>query len=115
MQYTNVSWYEIFNVYCDFYNIYYCILKIIQFISLNICESFVTSILAIHCIWNDWIIGECSATCGTGTRINNRTKLVEEEHGGTCTGKYTETEECKIKECPGKVIYQMGRHDYTLI
>ena len=59
-------------------------------------------ILAIHCVWDDWILGECSKTCGTGTRIDTRVKLVEEANGGTCTGPFTETKACKIQECPGK-------------
>ena len=62
----------------------------------NIC-----SFLAIHCEWDGWVLGECSAECGTGTRVNTRIKLIEEANGGTCTGEPTETEECKIKECPG--------------
>ena len=57
--------------------------------------------LAIHCEWNDWILGECSQTCGTGTRTNTRTKSIVEEHGGTCTGQTSEIESCNIQECPG--------------
>ena len=56
---------------------------------------------AIHCVWDDWIVGECSKTCGTGTRKNTRTKLVVETNGGTCSGQPTETEECILQECPG--------------
>ena len=48
------------------------------------------------------MIGECSTACGIGTRVKTRTKLVEEENGGTCTGKTEELETCKIKECPSK-------------
>jgi len=59
----------------------------------NICP-------AIHCEWNDWVLGECSAECGTGTQINTRTKSVEEANGGTCSGQPTEELECKLKECP---------------
>merc|ERR1711936_783254 len=39
---------------------------------------------AVHCIWDEWILGECSTTCGAGTRTNTRVKLVEESNGGTC-------------------------------
>merc|ERR1712020_514836 len=56
---------------------------------------------AIHCVWNDWVSGECSATCGVGSKVNTRTKLVEEANGGSCTGQFTETEECNLQECPG--------------
>ena len=59
---------------------------------------------AIDCEWNDWIFGECSKSCGTGTRINNRTKAVEEANGGTCDGESTETEECNAEPCPGMLI-----------
>ena len=58
--------------------------------------------LAIHCKCGDWVIGSCSAECGTGTRIDTRVKDVEEANGGTCTGKTTKTVHCKEKECPGK-------------
>ena len=34
--------------------------------------------LAIHCVWDNWVIGTCSAECGPGTRTNTRVKLVEE-------------------------------------
>ena len=61
--------------------------------------------LAIHCEWNDWVLGECSELCGTGTQINTRTKKVVEQNGGTCTGQPTEQVECKIKECPGILLH----------
>ena len=56
---------------------------------------------AIHCEWDEWTIGECSKTCGTGTRLNNRTKVVEEVNGGTCDGQPSEIEECNPEPCPG--------------
>ena len=56
---------------------------------------------AIHCVWDNWVIGNCSAECGVGTRENTRVKLVEESNGGTCTGNSTETLECQEQECPG--------------
>ena len=57
--------------------------------------------VAIDCEWSEWSIGNCSAECGTGARIKNRTKLVQEINGGSCIGKANETEACKTKECPG--------------
>ena len=60
---------------------------------------------AIHCVWDDWVSGECSKTCGTGIQINTRTKKVVEKDGGTCTGTSTEEKECKIKECPGSLLH----------
>jgi len=55
---------------------------------------------AIHCEWDEWEIGECSKTCGSGIRTNTRSKLVVEEHGGTCSGESIEYEECSTVECP---------------
>ncbi len=55
---------------------------------------------AIHCEWDEWVIGECSDSCGTGTRTNTRTKLVDEANGGTCTGQPSEIEECNTNPCP---------------
>ena len=59
----------------------------------------------MHCKWNDWVHGQCSETCGFGAQINTRTKKVEEQHGGICTGQSTEIKECKLKECPGISLY----------
>ena len=57
--------------------------------------------LAINCQWSNWILGECSNTCGTGFRTDTRTKLVEEENGGACIGQSTKIESCNIQTCPG--------------
>ena len=59
------------------------------------------SISAVDCVWGEWILGECSTTCGIGSRLNTRIKLVEEVNGGSCAGQSTETEDCKLQECPG--------------
>ena len=59
---------------------------------------------AIHCEWDTWVEGECSAECGVGTKTNTRVKLVTEANGGTCDGQPTETLECKDKECPSKYL-----------
>jgi len=53
----------------------------------------------IHCEWNDWVLGECSDSCGTGTRTNTRTKSVVEANGGTCTGQNSEVEACNTNPC----------------
>ena len=57
--------------------------------------------LAIDCQWDDWVYGNCSKTCGSGTRTNTRIKSIVEENGGTCDGNFTETEACNINPCPG--------------
>ena len=66
------------------------------------CFKFDLLGVAIHCVWDEWVPGECSAECGTGTRTNTREKLIEEANGGICTGEPTEILACKIKECPSK-------------
>merc|ERR1712223_1694865 len=59
------------------------------------CPSSCDTCPAIHCIWDNWKVGTCSAECGPGTRINTREKLVEESNGGTCTGENKEILECQ--------------------
>ena len=66
----------------------------------TMCPGLCDTCPAVHCEWDDWVEGDCSAECGTGTRTNTRVKLVEESNGGTCTGKPTEMLVCKDKECP---------------
>jgi len=61
-----------------------------------------TNPFAVHCEWNDWVYGECSDSCGTGTRTDTRNKLVIEAHGGHCTGQPTKIEECNTTPCPSK-------------
>ena len=57
--------------------------------------------ISVDCEWGDWVEGDCSATCGTGQQNNTRTKLVEEAHGGNCTGESTNVTSCVVVECPG--------------
>ena len=57
---------------------------------------------SIDCEWNAWVVGRCSATCGTGIRTRTRTKQLEEQNEGKpCVGNPKETETCKIKDCAG--------------
>ena len=70
------------------------------------CHSIIE--IAVPCQWSAWNLGECSETCGAGTRKNNRTKLVEEEHGGNCKGDPVEIQQCNDQECPGNIeIYSI--------
>ena len=46
-------------------------------------------------------MGECSKTCGRGTRLNTRTKKVEEVNGGICEGESTISDSCNTEDCPG--------------
>ena len=60
----------------------------------------------VHCEWNDWIIGDCSVSCGGGNRTNIRTENVTAQHGGDeCEGTKTIEESCNVQECPGYRFY----------
>ena len=55
----------------------------------------------VNCEWRDWKIGECSQTCGGGTRANIRDHDIEAAFGGMeCSGPASITESCNIQECP---------------
>jgi len=56
----------------------------------------------IHCELSDWSPwGDCSTTCGKGTRSRNRHVSVKAQHGGkTCEDALKASEECKDEECP---------------
>ena len=61
----------------------------------------------VDCEWNPWVLGECSESCGKGTRIDTRTKNVTEAHGGECETVDTLdtiTEDCNLQECPGNLM-----------
>ena len=58
----------------------------------------------VNCEWNDWIIGDCSQSCGGGTRNLTRTINQTALYGGDeCPDKdVTSIEEsCNVEECPG--------------
>lgn len=56
-----------------------------------------------NCEWNEWQLGECSVSCGGGTRMDTRTKAKVEAYGGTCEDNGNQREvECNIEECPRK-------------
>ena len=59
---------------------------------------------AVHCEWNDWVIGECSKSCGEGIRTNTRSVKTTAEHGGKeCDGSTSIEEHSNTEECPGRV------------
>ena len=62
----------------------------------------------VDCEWNEWQVGECSVTCGDGSRTNSRTKKVKESDGtvedGTCEGDETMVEDCNTQDCPRKFL-----------
>jgi hypothetical protein len=54
----------------------------------------------VDCQWGDWILEECSVSCGGGQQTNNREKLTIELFGGEpCQGEATEVKECNVDEC----------------
>ena len=56
----------------------------------------------VDCIWENWVIGECSENCGGGFQIDSRKKLQKELYGGNpCAGNSTRQIECNTDECPG--------------
>ena len=59
------------------------------------------------CVWNDWELGECSATCGGGTRDDARTKKTEAKYGGSCSKVCERTKPCNTDKCPRKCIIKI--------
>ena len=57
-----------------------------------------------HCAWEDWVIGDCSVTCGGGTRTNTRTSKASAANGGVVCNEETISidEDCNVHPCPGK-------------
>ena len=70
--------------------------------------------ILVDCEWGGWVEGDCSTTCGTGQKINTRTKLIEEAYGGNCTGESTEVLSCLLVECPGMYLSLTTDKKYTL-
>ena len=59
----------------------------------------------VDCEWNYWKFGECSVTCGGGTRIDYRTIKAKEMYGGTCDPMGNQREvPCNKEACPRKAI-----------
>ena len=57
----------------------------------------------VHCEWNDWVLGECSKSCGGGLLTQTRQVKVGAEYGGKeCSGVDTLEVSCNVDECPGK-------------
>ena len=59
----------------------------------------------VDCEWGDWVVGECSITCGGGTRSNSRERKIDAAFGGReCPGLASITEACNVQECPGSLL-----------
>ena len=58
----------------------------------------------VDCEWGDWMVGECSKSCGVGIRNRSRTKIKEDIFGGQpCVGERNVEEDCNLQVCPGNV------------
>lgn len=55
----------------------------------------------VDCTWNEWELGECSMTCGGGTRVDSRTVAKEAMYGGNCDPEGgLRVEACNAQACP---------------
>ena len=70
----------------------------------------------VHCEWDDWVLGECSKSCGGGTLTQTRQVKVESQHGGEeCTGADTLEVSCNVDECPGnKKLFESMMSNFYL-
>ena len=56
----------------------------------------------MDCQWDEWIIGDCSQTCGNSTKTLTRQFKVASANGGNaCDGLSYATEPCFQRDCPG--------------
>ena len=61
---------------------------------------------AVNCMWDEWKIGDCSITCGEGTRNNTRTQRIVAQFGGDeCDGATWSVESCIEHACPGMKLF----------
>ena len=63
--------------------------------------------LLVDCTWGDWDLGECSATCAGGIRIDTRNIATEAMHGGFCDPEGDVRREiCNTQACPRMLKFQ---------
>ena len=60
--------------------------------------------MSVDCVWDAWVNGTCSTTCGAGQRTKTRVKLTTEAYGGTCTGESIVVVSCLDVECPSMYL-----------
>ena len=62
--------------------------------------------MLVDCEWSEFMVGECSATCGEGTLEKHRFELVPAMFGGVpCEGDALVVESCNNGDCPGKRLH----------
>ena len=55
----------------------------------------------VDCVVSDWsTYGECSHSCGGGTKMRTRTESVAAAHGGATCGSLSQGTDCNGHECP---------------
>ena len=70
------------------------------------CNHLSKIVYQVDCEWGDWVVGECSITCGGGTRSNTREIKIDAAFGGRqCPGLASITEACNVQECPGSLFF----------
>ena len=58
------------------------------------------------CIWSEWNLGECSASCDGGNRMDARTKQGDDLNGGQCDPMIEKrTVGCNTESCPCKFAF----------
>ena len=59
----------------------------------------------ITCEWSLWEAGDCSNSCGKGTRTKTRIKIMNNEMSGSkCEGRNIMVEPCVKETCPGNLF-----------
>ena len=81
-------------------------LGIVPFEKLSIYQFF-NFPKKVHCEWGEWVVGECSTTCGEGMRTDVREQVVSAKNGGIeCEGEASITEICHAGvDCPPRKIF----------
>ena len=70
---------------------------IVKLINLTLAEAPARK----DCGWGPWNMGECSATCGGGTRTDTRDMRSRARNGGYCNfNGGTRTVPCNTHACP---------------
>ena len=73
------------------------------------------SYFLVNCKWSNWgNYSACPVTCGGGTQIKIRTKLVVEDHGGVCHGLSHQERQCNTYPCPYPGILQYYTPNYCI-
>ena len=55
----------------------------------------------VDCVLSHWVdVSNCTATCNGGTKIQNRSIVVEPMYNGTACGNLTRTTTCNTQACP---------------